>query len=132
VAAKIRVLIADDDEEMRSALSDVLARVPDFDVVGAARSTAEAMQMAEATQPDVVVLDMKMPGGGGVRAAQAIAQSAPRARVLGLSAFDDSATTAELLRAGGVGYLVKGAPIDEVVDAVRDAARGVSSAPSLP
>ena len=124
------MLIADDDEEMLSALRDVLTRVPDFEVVGAAHNTAEATLMAEATQPDVVVLDMKMPGGGGVRAAQAIALRAPAARVLGLSAFDDPATAADLFRAGAVAYLVKGAPIEDVVDAVRDAARGSSSAPS--
>ncbi len=122
---KIRVLIADDDQEMRSALQDVLSRVPDFEVVGVAANASEVMLMAETTQPDVVLLDMKMSGGGGIRAAQAIAQRVPRARVLGLSAFDDSATATEFFNAGGVAYLVKGVPNIEVVDAVRDAVTGI-------
>jgi DNA-binding NarL/FixJ family response regulator len=105
--------------------------VPDLELVGTASDTAEVVMVVEATEPDVVVLDMKMPGGGGVRAARAIAELMPHTRVLGLSAFDDSATAADFFEAGGVAYLVKGASNADVVDAVRQAARGSSSARSM-
>jgi EAL domain-containing protein (putative c-di-GMP-specific phosphodiesterase class I)/CheY-like chemotaxis protein len=123
---RIRVLIAEDDATVRSALSDLLAADREIELVGMAQDAEEAIQIALRTRPSVVLCDVRMPAGGGQRATTEIRARSPRTSILALSALDDRATVVEMLQAGAVGYLVKGAPADEILDAIRRASRGES------
>jgi DNA-binding NarL/FixJ family response regulator len=118
----VRVLIADDDPVMRMLMSAVIARDPALSLAGEAGDAGAAIAAAERLSPDVALLDLEMPGGGGVAAARAIRERAPGVRVLALSAHEDDDARAEMADAGAVGYVVKGAPPDEVVRAIRAAA----------
>ncbi len=120
-SAPLRVLICDDDAMIREALREVLESEPDIAVVGAGADADEAIALAEELDPEVVVLDVRMPGGGGPRAAREILQRAPDTRILAFSAYDDSGTVAEMTRAGVVEYLLKGTSNTEIVAAVRRA-----------
>ena len=124
ITTRLRVLISDDDPMIRDALREVLESEPDIDVVGVAGDADEAIALAVEHVPAVVVLDVRMPGGGGPRAAREILNRAPRTRILAFSAYDDSGTVAEMMRAGIVEYLLKGAPNTEIVAAVRRAGTG--------
>ncbi len=120
----IRVLIAEDEAAVRGALADLVGSAPDMEVVGAAADADEAITIALDTSPDVALLDVKMPGGGGPRAAREIRRGSPGTRVVALSAYDDRSTVVDMLRAGVAGYVVKGVPGGEIVDAIRRAVRG--------
>jgi EAL domain-containing protein (putative c-di-GMP-specific phosphodiesterase class I)/CheY-like chemotaxis protein len=124
---RIRVLIAEDDSAVRAALAGLMGAEEDMDVIGAAADADEAIALAERGLPDVVLLDVRMPRGGGQRAVDEIRSRVPRARVLALSAHTDSSTVMGMLQAGAIGFLVKGSPSEDIVDAVRRAARGESS-----
>ncbi|MEX2275848.1 MAG: EAL domain-containing protein [Actinomycetota bacterium] len=123
----IRVLIADDEGEVRSALADLIDAERALDLVGAAADADEAIELAIAQHPDVALVDVKMPGGGGARAAREIVRASPRTRVLALSAYEDRTTVLEMLRAGAVGYLVKGTAPEEIVASIGRAVRGQTS-----
>lgn len=120
----IRVLIADDEAVLRSALADLVASDDGFELVGAARDADEAIAMAEATKPDVALIDVRMPGGGGLRVAEELRERVPSARVIAHTAVDDRTTVVRMLRGGAVGYLVKGTPPAEIIGAIRGASRG--------
>jgi DNA-binding NarL/FixJ family response regulator len=119
--ALLRVLISDDDPTIRAALREVLDAEPDIDVVAVAVDAEEAIALAERHSPTVAVLDVRMPGGGGPRAAREIRQRSPLTRILAFSAYDDSGTVAEMRRAGVHEYLRKGVPNTEIVAAIRRA-----------
>jgi len=104
---RIRVAIADDDAGIRSALSDVLAADPRFDVVGTVASGDLLCRLVSDVAPDVVLLDVRMPGGGAT-AAETLRAGVHRPAVIAVSAITGAATVASLLRAGAVGYLAKG------------------------
>ena len=109
--ARIRVAIADDDAGIRSALSDVLAADPRFDVVGTVASGDDLCRLVGDVAPDVVLLDVRMPGGGAVAAENLRAFPSAGVRgpaVIAVSAITGAATVTSLLRAGAVGYLAKG------------------------
>src|SRR3954452_23203878 len=130
--AHVRVLLADDEPALRDALSTLLAQEPSLALVGAAADADEAVSLAQREQPDVALVDVSMPAGGGwrgggPRAAREIVRSSPRTRVIALSAFEDRATVLEMLRAGAVGYLVKGMAGDEIVDSIHRVANGRAS-----
>jgi DNA-binding NarL/FixJ family response regulator len=118
----VRVLIADDDPVMRMLLGAIISRAPELDVAGEAEDADGAIAAAERLSPDVALLDLEMPGGGGPAAARAIRERAPGVRVLALSAHEDDAARTEMADAGAVGYVVKGAPPDAIVQAIRAAA----------
>jgi EAL domain-containing protein (putative c-di-GMP-specific phosphodiesterase class I)/CheY-like chemotaxis protein len=124
---RIRVLIAEDDPVVRESLSDLLAEVEDIDLVGTAGDADEAIETAARTRPHVLLCDVRMPGGGGERAIAEIRIRDPEVHVLALSVHDDRSTVFGMLQAGAIGYLVKGLPADDIVEAVRLAARGESS-----
>ncbi len=124
---RIKVLIAEDDPVVRETLSDLLAEEEGIDVVGAAANTDETIAVAVRTKPAVVLCDVRMPGGGGPRATTEILQQLPKTHILALSAHDDRTTVIGMLQAGAVGFLVKGAPADDIVDAIRLASRGESA-----
>ncbi|HXF37005.1 MAG TPA: EAL domain-containing protein [Actinomycetota bacterium] len=123
----IGVLIADDEPELRGALADLISSEDHLRLVGVAADADEAIELAISTGPDVALVDVRMPAGGGPRATREILRASPGTRVLALSAYEDRATVLEMLRAGAVGYLVKGTAPDEIVRAVERAARGQTS-----
>jgi DNA-binding NarL/FixJ family response regulator len=118
----VRVLIADDDPVMRMLMGAVLSRDPEMQLAGEAEDAIEAIAAAERLRPDVALLDIEMPGGGGLHAAREIQAKCPETRVLALSAHQTDAARDDMAAAGAVGYVVKGAPPDEVLQAIRDAA----------
>lgn len=122
-AEPLRVLICDDDPMIRLALHDLIAAEPDLDVVGVAEDADQAISLAERLAPGVVVLDVRMPGGGGTRAAREIRLRSPDARILAFSAYADRTVVAEMRRVGAAEYLLKGVSNDEIVAAVRRVGR---------
>ena len=107
-AAPIRVLIADDEPALRNALASLLAHEDRLVLVGEAGDADQAIELAVERHPDIALIDVNMPAGGGPRAARGIIRVSPETRVIALSAFEDRPTVLEMLRAGAVGYLVKG------------------------
>lgn len=121
---KIRVILADDHALVRQGIRQFLEEAPDIQVVAEAGSGEEAIRLAEQLQPNVAVLDIRMPGMGGVEATKQIKAQAPRVRVLILTAYDEDPYVFALLRAGADGYLLKTADAEDLVRAVRATARG--------
>lgn len=120
---KLRVVISDDDPMIRDALREVLDAEPDLEVVAVARDAEEAVVLTERHAPAVVVLDVRMPGGGGGRAAREISLRSPGTGILALSAFSDPAAVGEFRLAGVAEHLVKGVPNSDIVAAVRRVGR---------
>lgn len=119
----MRVLVVDDHALVRSGLRAVLSATADCEVVGEAATGEEAVELAADLRPDVVVMDLSMPGAGGVAATTALRSAMPGVRVLVLTTFADDGRVRAALAAGATGYLLKDAAPDEVVRAVRAAAR---------
>ncbi len=126
----VRVMIVEAEESLRAALKDLLAAENSFEVTGAPGSVDEAVEQARDALPDVALLSVTMPGGGGARAAREIGAVSPETRLLVLSAFDDREHIVEMLRAGAIGYVVKGGSPLELIESVARAARGQSSFPA--
>jgi len=120
----IRLLIVDDHPVVRDGIRGMLSSDPDFEVVGEAADGAEAIARAEAFRPDVVLMDLRMPGIGGVEATRAIVDSDIGARVLILTTFDTEGDVVAAIEAGATGYLLKDASRADLVRAVRSAADG--------
>jgi DNA-binding NarL/FixJ family response regulator len=120
----IRVLLADDHPMFRYGLRAALGSDPDIALVGEASTGEQAVDLARELEPDVVVMDLTMPGFGGIEATRRIVAHRPAARVLVVTMFEDSASVIAAVRAGVRGYLVKGADRDELLRAVRAAAAG--------
>jgi DNA-binding NarL/FixJ family response regulator len=121
----IRVLIADDQALFREGLRTVLA-AQGIDVVGEAGDGEEAAKLAAELAPDVVLMDLRMPGLDGVGATRRIAQLPRAPRVIALTTFDDDESVFEALRAGAIGYLLKDVASARLVEAIHLAARGQS------
>lgn len=115
----IRVLIADDHELVRMALRTLLEGEPDIEVVGEAASTEQAIALTCDLAPDVLVLDMRMPGGGGVEVCRSVKAELPGLAVLVVTSYDDDDELFGVLEAGASGYLMKDTRPDRVVTAVR-------------
>jgi DNA-binding NarL/FixJ family response regulator len=122
----IRVLVVDDHAVVREGIRSVLERQPGFSVVGEAADGLAAVKLAIATTPDVVVLDVSMPGGGGLRAAAELRQQVPEARVLILSMYDNAEYVLEAVRAGASGYLLKDSAATDLRKAVTTVQNGES------
>ena len=120
----IRVVIADDHEVVRRGIRSLLETIVDVDVVGEAQTGDGAVALAMEFVPDVVLLDLQMPGGHGIEATRQIAEALPSVAVVVLTMYDDEGSIDAALRAGARGYLLKGAPQGDVVHAIRAAARG--------
>jgi diguanylate cyclase (GGDEF)-like protein len=121
--APVRLLIADDDSSSRLLLSEIVGREDGFELVGEAEDATEAIELAARRRPDVVLLDFDMPGGGGVAAAVGIREANPTTRIVAVSADDSQGAQYDMSRAGAVGYVVKGAPDEEIVRTIRSSAR---------
>ena len=122
--AEIRVLLVDDQQLMREGLRVLLDLIPDIRVVGEAGDGAEAVEQAQQMQPDVVLMDVRMPQLDGVAATRHLREACPEIKVIILTTFDDDEYVFEGLRAGAAGYLLKDVPSEQLVDAIRAAARG--------
>jgi DNA-binding NarL/FixJ family response regulator len=122
----IRLLLVDDQALFREGLSTILSLQPDFQIVGEAANGQEALTIASALQPDVILMDLNMPVLNGVAATRRLKESGAAARVIVLTTFDDDETIFDGLRAGAVGYLLKDVPSAKLVEAIRAAARGES------
>jgi DNA-binding NarL/FixJ family response regulator len=119
----LRVIVADDHPVVREGLRAILDAEPDLDVVGEAGSGAEAVELAARLRPDVVLMDLRMPGMDGVEATGRIAATGD-ARVLVVTTYDTDSDILRAVEAGATGYLLKDTPRRELADAVRAAARG--------
>jgi two-component system response regulator NreC len=122
--APIRVVVADDHPVVRTGLRTVLAGQTDLEVVGEAADSEEVVKLAAELRPDIVLLDLNMPKGGGVGCVRRLREAGTGARVLVLSMHDDPAVVRGTLQAGASGYLVKQAVDTELVLAVRAVKRG--------
>jgi DNA-binding NarL/FixJ family response regulator len=120
----IKLLIVDDHPVVRDGLRGMFAGDPQFAVLGEAATGAEALTVAEAVHPDVILMDLRMPQMSGVTAIAALRQRGITARVLVLTTYDTDSDVLPAIEAGATGYLLKDAPRDELVRAVRAAARG--------
>jgi len=119
----IRVLIADDHPIFRSGLRMLLESVPDMEVAGEATSGQEAVTLAASLQPDVILMDLKMPGLNGIEATRQIIATHPHIRILVVSMLDDDSVFAAM-RAGARGYLMKEADQAEIIQAIQTVNRG--------
>lgn len=121
---KIRVLLADDHPIVRTGIRTLIESANDIEVVAEAKSGAEALSLVQDLQPDVLLLDMEMPGISGVEVAKRLKQMQSTVRVLALSAYDDQQYVRNLLANGASGYLTKEEAPNMIIDAVRGVARG--------
>ncbi|MFD9895787.1 response regulator [Amycolatopsis sp. NPDC059027] len=120
----VTLLIVDDHPVVRDGLASMFARDPEFAVLGAAADGAEAVRLAKELAPDVVLMDLRMPGMDGLAAITELARQGVTARVLVLTTYDTDSHVLPAIEAGATGYLLKDAPRDELLRAVRSAARG--------
>ena len=121
---ELRVLIADDHPLFRDGMRGLLSTQPDIEVVGEATTGEEAIKLADKLEPDVVLMDIKMPGTGGIEATRRIIDGNPRIRVLVVTMFEDDATVFTAMRAGARGYVLKDDDKDDVLGAIRTVGRG--------
>lgn len=126
MSGKLRVLLVDDHNLFRSGVRALLARQPDIDVVGEAADGLDGVKQARLLQPDVVLLDLDMPGVTGREAVRTLVQELPQTRVLMLTVSEDAEDLLDTLRAGAAGYLLKNIDTEYFVDAIRRAAAGES------
>ncbi len=126
MSAPIRVVLVDDHAVVRRGLAQLLGGADDIEVVGQAADGEEAVEVVRRVRPDVVVMDLQMPGVDGVEATRRILEAELGADVLVLTSFSDSARILAALDAGAVGYLLKDADPEELLDGVRAVGRGES------
>ena len=120
----IRVLIVDDHPVVRTGIRNMLDPAVGISVVGEASTGSEALQMIESLQPNVVLLDMKLPDMSGIEVIKQIYETKGKSRVLGLSSYDDREFISQLLNYGASGYLLKEEVPEYIIDAVRGVAHG--------
>ncbi|MGN9788598.1 response regulator [Nonomuraea sp. ZG12] len=120
----VRVVIADDHPIVRDGLAVLLSTLPGMQVAGTAADGREAVRAAVTLAPDVLVLDIQMPGMTGIEAAREVATAAPKVAVLMLTMYEDDESVFAAMRAGARGYVLKGAQQDEIVRAIRAVAAG--------
>lgn len=121
---QFHVLIADDHPLFRKGLRALLSATPDFDIVGEATTGQEAVELAAELQPDVILMDLQMPGINGVEATRQILHTSPHIRILVVTLFEDDASVFTALRAGARGYVLKDAQEEEMLRAIRAVGSG--------
>ena len=122
--AKIRVLLTDDHTLFRQGMRTLLTVEPDMEIVGEAASASDAVTMAEELKPDVVLMDVGMPGLSSFEATRQIRKQRPETRVVFLSMYDDEDYLAESVEIGASGYILKESPAEQLVSAIREVHRG--------
>jgi DNA-binding NarL/FixJ family response regulator len=120
----LQVLVADDHPLFRDGLRALLASTPDAELAGEASTGEEAISLATELQPDVVVMDVQMPGMGGMEATRRIVRDSPHVHILVVTMFEDDSTVFQAMRAGARGYVLKGANYDEMLRAIRAVGTG--------
>ncbi|WP_328902491.1 response regulator transcription factor [Streptomyces sp. NBC_00441] len=123
-ARVITLIVVDDHPVVRDGLRGMFASAPEFRVLGEAADGVEGVEMAARLDPDVVLMDLRMPGGGGVAAITELTRRGARSKVLVLTTYDTDSDTLPAIEAGATGYLLKDAPREELFTAVRAAAEG--------
>jgi len=122
----MKVIICDDQAVVRDGMELLLKLESDIDIVGVARDGAEAVEMVEDCSPDLVLMDLKMPGMNGIEATRRIRARFPEVKVLVLTTYDDDEWVFDAIRAGASGYLLKDTPREEIVRAIRGTVEGKS------
>ncbi len=125
-AEPVRLVVVDDQELFRGGLRMLLGLTDDIEVVGEAGDSEAAAALVAATAPDVVLLDVRMPGRSGIEACRTISAAAPHSRIIMLTASDEEADLYDAVKSGASGYLLKDSSIDEVAMAIRLVAEGQS------
>lgn len=120
----IRILIADDQTITRTGLQSLLAAAENIEIVGEARNGEEAIELAASLQPDVILMDLRMPGISGIEATRRIHRTSPHISILVLTVFEDDTSVFPAIRAGARGYLLKNTEQDELLRAIRTVAGG--------
>jgi DNA-binding NarL/FixJ family response regulator len=120
----LRILVADDHPVFRHGLRTLLCETGDLEVVGEATIGEEAVRLAEQLQPDLILMDLRMPGTSGIEATRHILHANPHIRVLVLTMFEDDASVFTAMRAGARGYVLKDAEKDDLLRAIRAVGRG--------
>ena len=123
---RIRVLVVDDQALFREGLATLLGQNAELEVVGTAVDGAEAVALCARVKPDVVLMDLRMPGLGGVEATQRIKALNTAVRVLVLTTFEEDEEVFAAIRAGAAGYLLKASPSEKLLEAIRTVAQGES------
>lgn len=121
---KIRVILVDDHALVRLGLMTLINDQPDMTIVGEAGTGAEAVRLVERLNPEVALMDIRLPGEGGLEATRQISERFPQTRVIMLTSFADEELVVQAIRAGAAGYLLKEVGNDEVLNAIRSAAAG--------
>jgi NarL family two-component system response regulator LiaR len=121
---KLRILIADDHAVVREGLAAIITVQPDMQLAGEASDGVEAVELARALRPDAILLDLVMPRQDGLAAIQAIKGANPQARILVLTSFADDERVFPAIKAGALGYLLKDTSRDQLLQAIRDVAKG--------
>lgn len=127
---RIRIVIADDHVMVRGGLSMFLQSVDDFELVGQAADGAQAVQLCEENQPDVVLMDLMMPNMNGVEAMKVILKTHPETRIIALTSFKEDELVYAALQAGAAGYLLKDINYDELARTIRNAYEGKAMMPA--
>lgn len=120
----IRVMTVDDHQIFRSGIKFSLVAIDDIELAGEAHSGEEALERCGDLQPDVILMDMQMAGQDGIAATKTIKEKYPQVQVLMLTTFHDKTLVTQAIKAGAVGYLLKGISTEELADAIRSAAKG--------
>ncbi len=120
----IRVLICDDQAIVCDGLEAILSTDDELEVVGLAYNGAQAVELAQKTRPDVVLMDLKMPGMNGIHATRAIREALPDTRVLVLTTYDADEWVFDAIRSGAAGYMLKDTPREKLIPAIKDTAAG--------
>ena len=115
----INVMLVDDHDLVRSGIKRILTDVGDIEVVAEAGSGEQAVRQAREIRPDVILMDLSMPGIGGMEATRKITRSMPDAKIIAVTIHEDEPFPARLLEAGAVGYLTKGCDVREIIDAIK-------------
>jgi EAL domain-containing protein (putative c-di-GMP-specific phosphodiesterase class I)/CheY-like chemotaxis protein len=126
-AATTRIGLVDDDPAMLAALREMVESEPDLELAGTASDAQGACELAERSAPEVILMDVRMPGGGGPRATTDVLKTKPATKIVAFTAQEDRETVLEMVRAGAVGYVGKGSSSEAILDAIRRAAAGKSA-----
>src|SRR5688572_15153457 len=116
---RIRVLLADDHSKVHRTIASIINHLPDIDLVAQASSGAEAIQLCAEYQPDIVLMDVVMPEMDGIQATRLIHEQFPQIKILALSSFRDEESIRDMIKAGAVGYVLKGSSIDDLANTLR-------------
>jgi NarL family two-component system response regulator LiaR len=124
---KIRILVVDDQTVVREGLVAILANYPEVEVVGQAADGVQALEIIKQAKPNVVLLDLQMPGLDGLATIPRIKEIAPSTRILVVTSFADSDKVYQAIKSGALGYILKDATREQLVQAIRDVAQGRAS-----